>query len=133
MSLADIRAGLAANIGTVNGLRVYTEIPDNPSMPCAVIQLNRATYDGAFQRGLTEYEFDVRLIVSRVTDRRSQQALDEFIDAGERSIKTAIESDKSLDGSAFDVRVSAMDVIDTVTIGETAYFTATFSVTVYGL
>lgn len=133
MSLADIRDGLATNLGTITGLRVYTEIPDNPSMPCAVLQLTRALYDGAFQRGLTEYEFDVRLIVSRVTDRRSQQALDQFIDAGARSVKTAIESDKTLDGAAFDVRVSAMDVVDTVTIGETAYFTATFSVTVFAL
>jgi hypothetical protein len=98
-----------------------------------VLQLNRADYDGAFQRGLTEYDFDIRLIVSRVTDRRSQQALDEFIDNGPRSIKTAVESDKTLGGAAFDVRVSAMDVVDAVTIGETAYFTATFSATVYAL
>lgn len=133
MSLAAIREGLGANLGTISGLRVYTEIPDNPSMPCVVLQLNRADYDGAFQRGLTEYDFDIRLIVSRVTDRRSQQALDEFIDNGPRSIKTAVESDKTLGGAAFDVRVSAMDVVDAVTIGETAYFTATFSATVYAL
>lgn len=133
MSLADIRQGLATNLGTVSGIRVYTEVPDNPSMPCAVIQLGRVLYDQAFQRGLTEYEFDVRLIVSRVTDRRSQQALDEFIDAGARSVKTAIQSDKTLGGSAFDCRVTAMDVVDTVTIGETVYFAATFSVTVYAL
>ena len=109
MSLADIRDGLAKNIGAIPGIRVYTEIPDNPSMPCVVLQLNRVSYDGAFRRGLTEYEFDVRLIVSRVTDRRSQQVLDQFIDAGEKSMKTAIEADKTLNGSAFDVRVSAMD------------------------
>ena len=55
MSLADIRDGLATNLGTLSGIRVYEEVPDNPALPCAVIQLDQVEYDVAFQRGATQY------------------------------------------------------------------------------
>ena len=131
MSLADIRAGIGTNLATISGIRVYEEIPDNPSMPCAVIQLVSANYDESFQRGLTEYSFTVRLIVIRVTERRAQRKLDQYIDEGARSVKTAIESDTTLNGAAFDCRVTGMDNADTVTIGGTEYMAADFSLVVY--
>ncbi|HMA77618.1 MAG TPA: hypothetical protein VKP88_00565 [Candidatus Paceibacterota bacterium] len=131
MSLADIREGLGTNLETISGIRVYEEIPDNAAVPCAVIQLRSVTYDEAFQRGLSEYSFVVRLIVTRVTERRAQRKLDQFIDDGARSVKTAIQSDLTLGGAAFDCRVTGMDDADTVTIGGTEYMAADFAVTVY--
>jgi hypothetical protein len=133
MSLALIRKGMAENLGAVAGLRVYEELPDSPVMPCAVIFLERATYDEAFQRGLTVYEFSVRTIVTRVTERRAQRKLDEFIDNGEKSIKAALESDISLDGSAFDATVTSLSAVGSVTIGDVTYLAATFEVTVHAL
>lgn len=131
MSLAEIRQGLATNLGDISGIRTYPEIPDNPVMPCAIVQLDSVNYDQTFQRGLTEYDFTIQLVVGRVTERRAQQKLDEFIDAGARSVKTAIQADTTLGGSAFDCRVTGMDNIDSVTIGETTYLAANFAVTVY--
>jgi hypothetical protein len=133
MSLSLIRQGMANNLGEIAGIRVYEELPDNPVMPCAVIFLERAIYDEAFQRGLTVYEFSVRTIVTRVTERRAQRRLDEFIDNGERSIKSALESDLSLDGAAFDATVTSLSGVGSVTIGETTYLAATFEVTVHAL
>lgn len=131
MSLSDIRSGLATNLGTISSIRTYTEIPDNPVMPCAIIALESVEYDRTFGRGETEYTFTVRLIVARVTERRAQQKLDEFIDAGARSVKTAIESDRTLGGAAFDAVVERLNNIDAVTIGSTDYLAADFAVTVY--
>jgi len=131
VSLADIRAGLGDNLETISGIRVYEEVPDNPAMPCAVIQIQSVNYDQSFQRGLTEYNFVVRLIVTRVTERRAQRKLDQFIDDGARSVKTAIQSDLTLGGAAFDCRVTGMDNADTVTIGGTDYMAADFAVVVY--
>jgi len=131
MSLADIRAGLGQNLSDISGIRIYEEIPDNAAMPCAVIQLVSVDYDQAFQRGLTEYNFTIRLIVTRVTERRAQRKLDQFIDDGARSVKTAVQSDLTLGGAAFDCRVTGMDNADTVTIGGTEYMAADFAVTVY--
>ncbi len=133
MSLAQIRDGLAANLGALSNVRVYEEVPDNPALPCAVIQLGRVEYDLAFQRGATQYTFIVHLIVTRTTVRRAQRKLDEFIDDGPKSVKTAIESDGSLGGAAFDVRVEAVNDIAPATIGDIQYMAVDFTVTVFAL
>lgn len=133
MSLSAIRAAMADNLGTIAGIRVYEELPDSPAMPCAVIFLERADYDLAFQRGLTTYDFSVRVIVTRVTERRAQRFLDEFIDNGAKSLKVALEQDVTLDDSAYDVTVTALSAVGSVTIGETTYLAATFDVTVHAL
>ena len=133
MSLADIRAGLGDNLETVSGIRVYEEIPDNPSMPCAVIQLSNVNYDVSFQRGATNYSFTIHLIVTRVTERRAQERLDEFIDPGARSIKTAVQSDATLGGAAFDVIVTEARDMAPVSIGGIDYLAVEFAVTVFAL
>ena len=133
MSLALIRKGMADNLGEIAGIRVYEEVPDNPVMPCALIFLERATYNESFARGLTLYEFSVRVIVTRVTERRAQRRLDEFIDNSANSLKTALESDIRLDGAAFDTTVTSLSAVGSVTIGETTYLAATFEVTVHAL
>ena len=131
MAIAEIRAGLAANIATISGLRVAAEIPDNPSPPIAVISLNSITYDLAMARGTTLYNFTVTLIVGRVAERDAQRKLDAFAGAGERSIKTAVQSDRTLGGAAFDCRLSEMSTLGGVTINEVTYVAADFAVQVY--
>lgn len=131
MSLATIRDGMVANLANISGIRTYEVIPDNPLMPCAMIKLDRVNYDFDFQRGMTEYEFVVTMVVTRVTERRAQEKLDAYIDAGASSVKTAIQSDRTLGGAAYDCRVTEMNRIDTVTIGSTEYLAAEFVVMVY--
>jgi len=131
VAIAEIRAGLAANIATIPGLRVAAEIPDNPSPPIAVISLNNITYDLAMARGTTLYNFTVTLIVGRVAERDAQRKLDAYAGNGERSIKTAIESDRQLGGAAFDCRVSELSTMGGVTIGESVYLASDFAVQVY--
>ena len=131
MSIAEIRAGLAANIATISGLRVSAEIPDNPSPPIAVIALNNVSYDLDFNRGMTLYNFTVTLIVGRVAERDAQRKLDAYAGNGERSIKTAVQSDRQLGGAAFDVRLSEMSTIGALNLGEQVYLAADFAVQVY--
>lgn len=131
MAIAEIRAGLAANIATIPGLRVAAEIPDNPSPPIAVISLNNITYDLDFNRGMTVYNFTVTLIVGRVAERDAQRKLDAYAGNGERSIKTAVQSDRTLGGAAFDCRLSEMSTLGGVTINEVTYVAADFAVQVY--
>ena len=131
MSIAEIRAGLAANIATISGLRVAAEIPDNPSPPIAVIALNNISYDLAMARGTTLYNFTVTLIVGRVAEREAQRKLDAFAGDGERSIKSAVQSDRTLGGSAFDCRLSEMSTLGALNLGEQTYLAADFAVQVY--
>jgi len=132
VTVNGMRTGLATNLGTISGIRTYADIPDNPMMPAAVVQLQSVSYDQAFQRGLTEYNFIVTVIFGRVATSQAQRSMDELIDdGGGRSIKTAIESDKTLNGNAFDTRVGEMSNITSVTIGDITYLSADFAVIVY--
>ena len=45
-------------------------------------------------------------------------------------MKTALEADTTLGGKAFDLRVTEMSNYQALTIGDTQYLAATFSVTV---
>jgi hypothetical protein len=132
LSIALIRKGLGDNLGTIRGLRVAETIPDQVNPPVAVISLQTVSYDGAFQGGLTTYSFMVTVIVGRISERTAQRTLDAYISPGVGSIKTAIESERSLGGSAFDCRVDGMSNVGSVTIGDITYLAADFTVTVYG-
>ena len=132
MSIADIRKGLGANLGTIRGLRVAETIPDNPSPPIAIVALENVVYDGAFAGGLVEYNFVVSVVVGRASEREAQRRLDQYISTGEGGIKAAVESEKSLDDAAYDVRVTDMTNITSVLINDITYLSCEFSVTVYG-
>jgi hypothetical protein len=126
-----MRAGLAANLQTITGLRVSEEIPDQVNPPQAVISLNNVDYNQAYGNGLTIYRFLVTLIASRASDRWAQIRLDGYCSNGDDSVKLAIESDRTLDGSAFDVRVTEMGNIGTISLDESMYLAAEFSVDVF--
>lgn len=132
MSITNLRNGLATNLATISGLRTAAEIPDNPSPPIAVVQLQSVDYDGAFQQGMTTYNFLVSVIVGRPAEREAQRRLNAFASStGDQSIKLAIQSDRTLGGNAFDVRVVTMTNIGAVLLGEATYLAADFVVTVY--
>jgi hypothetical protein len=128
-----MRAGLATNMGTIAGLRTYADIPDDPMMPAAVVQLGSVSYNQAFNKGLTEYNFVVTVIFGRLATKQAQRNLDGLISTGTGSLKTAIESDRTLGGNAYDTRVAEMTNITSVTIGDITYLSADFAVTVFAL
>lgn len=131
-TISDLRDGIATNLATITGLRTASEIPDNPSPPIAIVQLQRVAFDGSFQGGMTTYEFVVSVVVGRVAEREAQRRLDAYAStSGASSIKEAIESDRTLAGECFDLRVSEMQNIGAVLLGEASYLAADFAVTVY--
>lgn len=132
MSIALIRKGLGANLSGIRGLRVAETIPDNPNPPIAVIALSNVVYDGAFAGGLVTYNFTVSVIVGRASEREAQRRLDTYISTEPGSLKKAIESDKSLGGAAYDVRVVEMSNVGAVQLGDQTYLACDFIVSVYG-
>tara|TARA_B110000977_G_scaffold81256_1_gene108731 strand:+ start:902 stop:1303 length:402 start_codon:yes stop_codon:yes gene_type:complete len=131
MSITAIRTELASNISSISGIRTYADIPDNPAMPAAVVTLANVVYGRSFQRGLTEYNFVITVIFGRIATASAQRNLDALISTDARSLKTAVEADKTLDGNAFDTRVTEMTNVQSATIGDITYLTADFAVTVY--
>jgi hypothetical protein len=130
MSITQIRSALATNLATISGLRTAAEIPDLPNPPIAVVSLDSVTYDQAYAKGMTTYTFTITVIVGRSAEREAQRKLDGYITPGANSVKNAIESDKTLGGNAYDCRVVSMNSVGSVTISDTTYLAADFSVTV---
>jgi len=130
MSISLIRQALAANLATIPGLRTAAEVPDLPNPPIAIVALRAVTYDGSFDGGLTNYNFAVTVIVGRAAEREAQRRLDSYISTGATSVKSAVESDKTLGGNAYDCRVVSMDSVGSLTISDTTYLAADFTVTV---
>jgi hypothetical protein len=130
--LTAIRAGLKANLETIPNLRASANIPDMPNPPQGIIALSRIAYDVANAKGAAQYDFIISVIVGRQSERTAQTSLDEYISTTHaRSIKNAIQSDRTLAGSAYDVRAVEMTGLNVVSIGEVNYLSADFSVTVY--
>jgi hypothetical protein len=130
MSITAIRTALANNIGTIVGLRTAAEVPDLPNPPVAIVALNNVSYDRAYANGMTSYTFVVTVIVGRAAEREAQRRLDTYISTGSSSVKYAVESDKTLGGNAYDCRVVSMDSVGSLTISDTTYLAADFTVTV---
>lgn len=120
------------NLATITGLRTSDFVPDDPKPPVAVVMPPTITYDKAFGRGLDEYEFIVTVIVGRQSERSAQRLLDSLCaPTGSGSIKTAMESDRTLAGNIQDLRVTEMRRITSIIINETTYLSAEFTVQVY--
>ena len=129
--LSGLRAGLAGQLDNITGLRVLTYIPDQVNPPMAVVLPRRVDFDSTFARACDEYTFDVQVIVHRPSERSGQTQLDDYCDAaGTVSVKTAIEADPTLGGSAQTCRVTEVSSINAVDIGEVTYLQATFTVSI---
>jgi hypothetical protein len=130
MSISQIRTRLAANLATISGLRTAAEVPDLPNPPIAIVALNNVSFDRAYAKGMTSYTFVITVIVGRAAEREAQRKLDGYITPGANSVKNAVESDKTLGGYAYDCRVVSMDSVGSLTISDTTYLAADFTVTV---
>lgn len=130
-SIAQIRNGIATNLGTISGLRTNPTIPDNVNPPYAIIGLDSVDYHKAFSGGLSTYNFTVTVVVGRASERTSQNSLDEYCaPVGARSVKVAVESDRTLGGVAYDTIVTGMRNYGSITLSENTYLAAEFDLTV---
>ena len=131
-SISTLRTRIATNLATINCLRTTSTMPDSPKPPVAIVIPRSVSYDEAFRKGMQIYGFNVMVIVGRVDERSAQNNLDSYCSStGSSSIKLAVESDKTLGGNAFDVRVTEMTNYGQITVGEVVYLSAEFQVLCY--
>jgi len=133
-SITDLRAGIAANLAGITGLRVGNFVPDVINPPMAVVEPDSTpvTFDIAMNRGLDMFRFTVTIIVGRVDERSAQNKLDAYCaGSGSLSVKQAIEYDRTLGGAANDCRVTEISSYGSISANENQYLAAEFSVVVY--
>ena len=135
MSISNIngvRDALKVNLQTIARLRIYDTIPDVVVTPCAVVGQLDFTFDLDNARGLDQASVDVYVIVQRLSERTGQDKLDLFLaGSGKGSIKTAIESDRTLGGLVDTLRVTSAES-GTYTSGEQSFLSYRYNVTIWG-
>lgn len=105
--LSEIRAGLAENLRSIQGIQVSPWLLSNPTPPAIEIQPGEIDWDRAMQRGLDELTLTIRAFVAISTDIGAQHRLDELLaPSGPSSVKAAAESDRTLGGLVDDLRVT---------------------------
>jgi hypothetical protein len=107
-TLSAIREGIAANLASLNGngVQVSAYVLAEPTPPTIQVLPGAIAYDIAMARGVDEYTLTVQALAPLSVDAvNAQLMLDELIDEPD-SIKTLVESDKTLGGAAADLRVT---------------------------
>lgn len=132
MNPSQVRDGLKTRLQTITGLRAYDLIPDTVVPPCAVVGQLDFTFDIDNARGLDQASVDVFVIVQRISERTGQDKLDNFLaGSGNGSIKTALESDRSLGGLVDTLRVISAES-GTYTSGEQSFLSYRYNLTIWG-
>ena len=131
-NINGVRDALKANLQTITTLRVYDLIPDVVVPPCAVVGQLDFTFDIDNARGLDQASVDIFVIVQRISERTGQDKLDNFLaGSGSGSIKTAIESDRTLDGLVDTLRVITAES-GTYSSGDQSFLSYRYNVTIWG-
>ena len=110
LNIGPIRDALKTNLQTIVNMRVYDTIPDVVVPPCAVVGQLDFTFDIDNARGLDQASVDIYVLVQRFSERTAQDKLDTLLaGTGPKSIKTALESDRTLGGLVDTLRVVSAD------------------------
>jgi len=108
-TISSIRDGLVTAAKTVNAvsglgkIRGFPYAPDTINPPVFIVYNYAAEFDLAYARGTDKLTFDVEMVVERQSERLATKALDTYVVA----LKAALESDQTLSGTSFGVRVAS--------------------------
>lgn len=132
MSIATIRAGLAANLSRIVDVQVSPYVLSEPTPPTIQIRSGDVTYDRAMNRGWDEVTMIVQALVPFSSDGGSQAALDAMMAPnGSTSVKAAVESDLTLGGACDQVHVVSCSGTQLATIAGVAVLLAEWTCIVY--
>lgn len=132
IKISQVREAIGTNIQNITGMRVYDSIPDIVTPPCAVVGQLDFIFDIDNARGLDQASVDVYVIVQRLSERSGQATLDQLLaGTGSNSIKTAIESDRTLGGLVNTLRVISAES-GTYTSGDQSFLSYRYNLTIWG-
>ena len=133
MSLAEVQAGLVAQLETIGGLRVYWESPPGPPEVPAILAGHggvSAKYDRTMGGSDVRYRLELLLLVDSGDIKQAWDDVASYVaPTGGASVKAAV--DGNLGGSADWARVLGVKRVGQVAYGRGAYWGAAFQVEVY--
>ena len=133
-SVAAIADGLKVRLATISGVRAYSYQPEQLNPPFAYPILNGVSYHQTMGMGsaVTQFDWSVYVVVGRWVDRVAMTNLDDFLSpTGAKSIRAALEADRTLGGACSDLVVSTSANISALEQDDAEYLQVSFSVSVY--
>lgn len=131
MDLDAVMQEIATRLDTIAGLRVYGYPTDTVQPPAAVVGYPESIdFDQTYGRGVDTIALPVVVVVGKVYDRATRDALSKYCDgAGAASLKAVLEPDPH---TAFNtVRVARVE-FDVVTYNGIDYAAAIFDLAISG-
>lgn len=124
--------GLETRLATISGLRVFDHVPDSWATPCAFVVPDTVEYWNAFAGGDATHNWTATVVVGRQSDRSSQRQLLEYMSySGTKSIRAAIEGDRTLGGVVQSLLVDRADNVRMVSQGDQSYLAVDFAVRIH--
>lgn len=98
-----LREAATSSINNLNGYSYGALMMNIPAFFVADVELD---YGSALESGMETAMFNCRMLVSKTDDSGGQERVDDFMTSeGERSVKAALESDRSLSGACYEAHV----------------------------
>lgn len=98
-TVSQVSDGIKTALATVSGLRTFAYQPEQLNPPFAYPELTQVTYHRSMGLGDVEMQWTINVVVGRYTDRTANDLLDQYLSpTGAKSIRAALESDKTLGG-----------------------------------
>ena len=132
-TISQVKDGLKARINSVAGLRAFDYQPDQVNPPFAWPTLDTITYhQTGMNNGGVVMNFTITLVVNRAAERVAQDQLDQYMSwDGAKSLRAAIEADRTLGGVCDDLIVTNAENLTNIDANDTLYLAVDFKVTVY--
>ncbi len=134
VTITELRTLIAAALNT-EGIRATPLITDQVNPPQAVVYRKALVYDDVQHNpgdfGAHTYQFGVTVYAGRVSERTSQDLLDELAEpVGDRSVKRILESDDDIAMECDYILVTTVGEVQIVTIGSVDYLMQDFTLQV---
>lgn len=132
MSITSIRSGLAGALSAISGLRVSAVWPKAVNCPAAIVVPESGDF---YQSGSasTALVFSVLFVAAHAGNDydRAQTALDAYLDLdGAKSVKAAIEADRTLGDTVSDVIVTGWSEYGEIVLNGASFIGCRFNVLV---
>jgi len=138
MDIAAIRAAVAAAVGSaMSDVQTFGVVPDRIEAPAFSAGEVEIDYDKTFGpggTGLQELVCKGRIYASRADVTAGQANLDAYLArTGSRSVKAAVEADRTLGGVCRTLRVERVHGYGRYEVGGVDYYGAQFDIRIWAL
>lgn len=131
-TVSQVSDGIKTALATVSGLRTHSFQPEQLNPPFAYPELTQVTYHRSMGLGDVEMQWTINVVVGRYTDRTANDLLDQYLSpTGAKSIRAALESDKTLGGVVQTLILSSAADVTALNEADANFLQVQFQLTVH--